>query len=50
MEHPDPAPKLSQKLYDIREEGPQNNWNLNVARELEIVARCAPRCRVSTIL
>jgi hypothetical protein len=29
-------------------EGPKNNRNLNVARELEVVARCAPRCREST--
>jgi hypothetical protein len=27
---------------------PQNNRNLNVARELEVVVRCAARCRVST--
>jgi hypothetical protein len=25
------------------EEGPKNNRNLNVARELEVVARCAAR-------
>jgi hypothetical protein len=29
----------------IYEGGPKNNWNLNVARELEVVARCAARCR-----
>jgi hypothetical protein len=28
--------------------GPKNNRNLNVARELEVVARCADRCREST--
>jgi hypothetical protein len=28
--------------------GPKNNWNLKVARELEVVARCAARCREST--
>jgi len=27
---------------------PKNNRNLNVARELEIVARCAAKCREST--
>jgi hypothetical protein len=27
--------------------GPRNNRNLNVARELEVVARCATRCRES---
>jgi hypothetical protein len=32
----------------ICEGGPKNNWNLNVARELEVVARCAARCREST--
>ena len=32
----------------VYEGGPQNNWNLNVARELEIVARCAAKCREST--
>ena len=26
----------------------KNNRNLNVAHELEVVARCAPRCREST--
>jgi hypothetical protein len=37
-------------VYDvgIRAGGPKNNRNLNVARELEVVARCAPRCREST--
>jgi hypothetical protein len=30
------------------EGGPKNNWNLNVARELEVVARCAARCCEST--
>jgi hypothetical protein len=30
------------------EGGPKNNRNLNVARELELVARCAARCREST--
>jgi len=28
--------------------GPKNNWNLNVARELEVIARCAATCREST--
>jgi hypothetical protein len=28
--------------------GPKNNLNLNVARQLEIVARCAARCRELT--
>jgi hypothetical protein len=32
----------------IYEGGPKNNRNLNVARELELVARCAARCREST--
>jgi hypothetical protein len=27
---------------------PKNNWNLNVTRELEAVARCAATCREST--
>jgi hypothetical protein len=31
-------------LYDW---GPKNNRNLNVARELETVARCAARCHES---
>jgi hypothetical protein len=30
------------------EGGPKNNRNLNVTRELEVVARCADRCREST--
>jgi hypothetical protein len=30
------------------EGGPKNNRNLNVARKLEVVARCAARCRAST--
>jgi hypothetical protein len=34
--------------YTYYEVGPKNNWNLNVARELEVVARCAARCREST--
>ena len=29
------------------EGGPKNNWKLNVARKLEVVARCAARCRES---
>jgi hypothetical protein len=33
---------------DIYEGGPKNNWKLNVARELEVVARCAARCRETT--
>jgi hypothetical protein len=28
--------------------GPKNNRNLNEARELEVVARCAAKCREST--
>jgi hypothetical protein len=32
---------LSACLY---EGGPKNNRNLNVAREIEVVARCAARC------
>jgi len=28
--------------------GPRNNRNFNVAREQEVVARCAARCREST--
>ena len=32
-------------MYEM---GPKNNRNLNVARELEVVARCAARCREST--
>jgi len=30
------------------EGGLKNNRNLNVTRELEVVARCAARCREST--
>jgi hypothetical protein len=30
------------------EGGPKNKRNLNVAREIEVVARCAARCREST--
>jgi hypothetical protein len=30
------------------EGGPKNNRNLNVALEIEVVARCAARCREST--
>ena len=29
-------------------EGPKNKQNLNVAHELEVVVRCAARCREST--
>jgi hypothetical protein len=32
----------------LYEGGGKNNRNLNVARELELVARCAARCREST--
>jgi len=32
----------------IYEGGPKSNRNLNVARELEVVARCAARSREST--
>jgi hypothetical protein len=28
--------------------GPKNNRNLNVARELEVIARCAAKCSEST--
>jgi len=31
----------------MRGEGPKNNWNLNVARELEVSPPCAARCRES---
>jgi hypothetical protein len=34
-----------QEVYEGR---PKNNWNLNVVHELEVVARCAARCREST--
>jgi hypothetical protein len=34
--------------YTLYEGGPKNNRNLNVARELELVARCAAKCREST--
>jgi hypothetical protein len=34
--------------YKSYEGGPKNNRNLNVAHELEVVARCAARCREST--
>jgi hypothetical protein len=32
----------------VYEREPKNNRNLNVARELEVVARCAAKCREST--
>jgi len=35
-------------FYHIYEGGPKNNRNLNVVRELEVVARCAARCHEST--
>jgi hypothetical protein len=35
----------SSVMYEV---GPKNNRNLNVARELEVVARCAARYREST--
>jgi len=31
----------------VYEGGPKNNRNLNVARELEVVARCAAKCHES---
>jgi hypothetical protein len=34
-------------LYSTYEGGPKNNRNLNVARELEVVARCAARSHES---
>jgi hypothetical protein len=38
-------PTICVDLKDLAYEGgPKNNWNLNVARELEVVARCADRC------
>jgi hypothetical protein len=36
------------ELYVLYVGGPKNNRNLNVARELEVVARCAAMCRDST--
>jgi hypothetical protein len=36
------------QCFCMYEGGPKNNRNLNVARELEVVARCAARCREST--
>jgi hypothetical protein len=35
---------LKSSIPNTYEEGPKNNRNLNVARELEVVARCAVRC------
>jgi hypothetical protein len=35
-------------LFDEGGGGHKNNWNLNVGRELEVVALCAARCREST--
>jgi hypothetical protein len=32
----------------VYEGGPKNNWNLNVARELKVVAQCAATCCEST--
>jgi hypothetical protein len=44
--------EASRQLRDFAkteyEGGPKNNWNLNVARELKVVARCTARYRVST--
>jgi len=34
--------------YNYTRGEPKNNRNLNVARKLEVVARCADRCREST--
>jgi hypothetical protein len=39
---------ISSAIGYIHEGGPKNNRNLNVARELEVVARCAVRFREST--
>jgi hypothetical protein len=36
------------KFLSFYDWGPKNNWNLNVERELEGVARCAARCSEST--
>jgi hypothetical protein len=36
------------KFYMTYEGGPKSNRNLNVARELEVVARCAARCHEPT--
>jgi hypothetical protein len=35
-------------IFLAYEGGPKYNWNLKVAPELEVVARCAARCREST--
>ena len=32
----------------IYDGGPKSNWTLNLARELEVVVRCAARCCGST--
>jgi hypothetical protein len=41
-------PCISQIYLYVRGGRPQNNRNLNVARELKVVARCAARCRESS--
>jgi hypothetical protein len=41
-------PQCKVILMYTYEGGPKNNRNLNVARELEVVAPCAARCREST--
>jgi hypothetical protein len=38
----------TKELCTVYKGGPKNTGNLNVARELEAVARCAARCRDST--
>jgi hypothetical protein len=45
------ADRSSVGLYSISVDvrgRPKNNRNLNMARELEVVARCAATCREST--
>jgi hypothetical protein len=39
---------MDTRLFHDYEGGPKNNRDLNVALELEVVARCAARCREST--
>jgi hypothetical protein len=41
-------PSLLSSRNQTYEGGPKNNRNLNVARELEVIARCVARCREST--
>jgi hypothetical protein len=39
---------MSEILSYMYEGGPKNNRTLIVARELEVIARCAARCHEST--